>query len=99
MTITETILAEVQRGTPPNDIAISYAAARAATGSDRPDWRRIDAAILSAHGAQGLSAIRFRASLIARGLIKPCRTLAPGAQRQLGLGAAAARAARARAFA
>lgn len=99
MTITETLLAEIRSGSPPNDIAIGYAAARTATGPDRPDWRRVDAAILSAHGAQGLSAIRFRASLIARGLIRPCRTLTPDAQRQLGLGAAAARAARARALA
>lgn len=60
---TDVICDEVQRGVNQNGIALSYAMAikSEAQGADKPDWPKINAAILSKWKMSGLERIKKRA--------------------------------------
>jgi hypothetical protein len=70
---TEVICNEVAQGLTQKDIALSYAMAirSAANGVERPDWGKINGAILAKWKMSGLERIKKRAMDIARGTIAP----------------------------
>lgn len=70
---TQTICDEVARGLKQNDIAVTYAMAlkSSADGADKPDWAKINGAILARWSMSGLERIKKRAWDICAGKVKP----------------------------
>lgn len=57
---TDVILNEVEKGVPRKDIALTYALAIKSEmqGADRPDWKKINQAIVARWGFKGLEALK-----------------------------------------
>ena len=64
---------EIAQGVRQKDVAMTYALAlrSEAAGADKPDWKRINQAIIAKWGMKGLSRVKDRAWKLATGEIKP----------------------------